>query len=180
MPFRLEWEPQHPCVVLAGELDAEDEHGLRVLLAEVLSGGQGVVVDLSDATFCDSRIAFALVDANLAAAKAGLPGVVAVVPFTTEPWLRRLLLELVPVEEPLQAYPTRAAAERALERHPQSLEQAVASSLRSTLSVRATAWDRLARQRGLRDELALRRLDLAETVGTLRRGRQARTRADSD
>src|SRR5262245_51548563 len=77
-----------------GELDADDEHELRRLLIELLSTDEGVLVDLSDATFLDSRIVSALVDSHVESVRMRIPGIALVMPYDTALGIRRLLLRL--------------------------------------------------------------------------------------
>lgn len=60
-----EVRPGEPTVVsLRGEVDVGDTERLRELLLLAYAGGQGVVVDVSDATFVDGAVLAVLVRAN--------------------------------------------------------------------------------------------------------------------
>ena len=53
-----------PIVELHGEHDAHSAQPLRALLAELVDGGSSVIIDLHDATFVDSTIVGAIIEAH--------------------------------------------------------------------------------------------------------------------
>ena len=85
-------------VVIEGEHDIYTAPTLRERLDESLDRGGGVVVDLTGATFVDSSVLGALLDARRRAHEAG-PGFVVCIGDTVEPGVRRILdiTGLVPV-----------------------------------------------------------------------------------
>jgi anti-sigma B factor antagonist len=98
-------------VVVAGEHDIYTAPTLRERLDEALELGQGIVIDLTGATFVDSSVLGALLDARRRALDAG-KGYVVCVGATVEPGVQRILdiTGLVPVlpvlngrEEAIQA-----------------------------------------------------------------------------
>jgi anti-sigma B factor antagonist len=98
-------------VVVEGEHDIYTAPTLRERLDEALERGHGVVIDLTGATFVDSSVLGALLDARRRALDAG-KGYVVCVGATVEPGVQRILdiTGLVPVlpvlngrEEAIQA-----------------------------------------------------------------------------
>lgn len=98
-------------VVVEGEHDIYTAPTLRERLDEALERGQGLVIDLTGATFVDSSVLGALLDARRRALDAGM-GYVVCVGATVEPGVQRILdiTGLVPVlpvlngrEEAIQA-----------------------------------------------------------------------------
>ncbi len=85
-------------VVVEGEHDIYTAPTLRERLDEALERGGGIVVDLTKATFVDSSVLGALLDARRRALDAGQPYVVSVGE-EVEPGVRRILdiTGLVPV-----------------------------------------------------------------------------------
>ncbi len=85
-------------VVIEGEHDIYTAPALRERLDEALDRGGGVVVDLTGATFVDSSVLGALLDARRRAHEGG-QGFVVCVGDTVEPGVRRILdiTGLVPV-----------------------------------------------------------------------------------
>ena len=85
-------------VVVEGEHDIYTAPTLRERLEEALSRGGGIVVDLTAATFVDSSVLGALLDARRRAIEAG-QGYVVCVGVTVEPGVQRILdiTGLVPV-----------------------------------------------------------------------------------
>ncbi len=85
-------------IVVEGEHDIYTAPTLRERLDEALERGGGVVVDLTKATFVDSSVLGALLDARRRALDAGQPYVVSVGE-EVEPGVRRILdiTGLVPV-----------------------------------------------------------------------------------
>ncbi|MDP9188063.1 MAG: STAS domain-containing protein [Actinomycetota bacterium] len=58
-------------LTISGEHDLNTAPGLRARLNELLDGDQGIVVDLSPATFVDSSILGVILDARRRASEAG-------------------------------------------------------------------------------------------------------------
>jgi anti-sigma B factor antagonist len=85
-------------VVVEGEHDIYTAPTLRERLDEAIGRGGGVVVDLTRATFLDSSVLGALLDARRSALEAG-QGFVACVGESVEPGVQRILdiTGLVPV-----------------------------------------------------------------------------------
>ncbi len=85
-------------VVIEGEHDIYTAPALRERLDEALDRGGGVVVDLTGATFVDSSVLGALLDARRRAHEAA-QGFVVCIGDTVEPGVRRILdiTGLVPV-----------------------------------------------------------------------------------
>jgi len=85
-------------VVVEGEHDIYTAPTLRERLDEALERGGGIVVDLTKATFVDSSVLGALLDARRRALDAGQPYVVSIGE-EVEPGVRRILdiTGLVPV-----------------------------------------------------------------------------------
>ena len=85
-------------VVVEGEHDIYTAPMLRERLGEALERGDGVVIDLTGATFVDSSVLGALLDARRRALDAG-KGFVVCVGETVEPGVQRILdiTGLVPV-----------------------------------------------------------------------------------
>ena len=90
-------------VVVEGEHDIYTAPTLRERLDEALGRGGGIVVDLTAATFVDSSVLGALLDARRRAIEAG-QGYVVCVGDTVEPGVQRILdiTGLVPVLPVLQ------------------------------------------------------------------------------
>ena len=90
-------------VVIEGEHDIYTAPALRERLDEALDRGGGVVVDLTGATFVDSSVLGALLDARRRAIEAG-QGYVGCVGDSVEPGVQRILdiTGLVPVLPVLQ------------------------------------------------------------------------------
>jgi anti-sigma B factor antagonist len=91
-------EDDIPVVVVEGEHDIYTAPTLRERLEEALERGGGVVVDLTAATFVDSSVLGALLDARRRALEA-TQGFVVCVGETVEPGVQRILdiTGLVPV-----------------------------------------------------------------------------------
>ena len=101
-------------VVVEGEHDIYTAPTLRERLEEALDRGGGIVVDLTAATFVDSSVLGALLDARRRALEAG-QGFVVCVGDTVEPGVQRILdiTGLVPVLPVLRQRDVRGTAVRA-------------------------------------------------------------------
>jgi anti-sigma B factor antagonist len=100
-------------VVVEGEHDIYTAPTLRERLEEALGRGGGIVVDLTAATFVDSSVLGALLDARRRAIEAG-QGYVVCVGDSVEPGVQRILdiTGLVPVLPVLQGREEAIAAAR--------------------------------------------------------------------
>jgi anti-anti-sigma factor len=94
-------------VALSGEHDTSTTAELRVAVHHAIASGQGVVVDLTDATFIDSSILRTLIDGHRAAAATSGGGLAVVAPPAGVP---AQLFDLVHASEMLALFPSRDAA----------------------------------------------------------------------
>ncbi|HWK29469.1 MAG TPA: STAS domain-containing protein [Solirubrobacter sp.] len=113
-PIVLDDSPEDVVIVVVeGEHDIYTAPTLRERLDEALGRGGGIVVDLTGATFVDSSVLGALLDARRRAIDAG-QGYVVCVGKTVEPGVQRILdiTGLVPVLPVLQGRDEAIAAAR--------------------------------------------------------------------
>jgi len=97
-----------PAVVsLSGEHDLSTSPELDVALTRAVVAGFGVVVDLSEATFIDSAILRALLNADDAAGASGNDGLAVVAPPSSS---AARLFDLVGAEATLAIFPSRDVA----------------------------------------------------------------------